>query len=124
VRATASTRTRRDDRRGSGRQPLGEPDDPTRAVAGSLDVDPRAQLLEQLDRQHVALAGIAPAVGDGHLDLAVANTGSVRTANPDGFGLRSAGERLRLLYQGRASLTLASEGPATVATPRLPMEPA
>jgi two-component system LytT family sensor kinase len=59
-----------------------------------------------------------------HLDLAVASTGTVQSASGEGFGLQSVGERLRLLYQDRASLTLTSEGAATVATLRLPMEPA
>ena len=57
-----------------------------------------------------------------YLDLAVANTGAVSDLSPEGFGLRSAAERLRLQYQGRASLTLTSEGTATVATLRLPVE--
>lgn len=57
-----------------------------------------------------------------HLDLAVANTGAVRDASSEGFGLRSAAERLRLLYQDRASLTLTSEGALTVATLHLPAE--
>jgi len=73
---------------------------------------------------HGGVIRITARVNAEHLDLAVANTGPVREANPEGFGLRSAGERLRLLYQGRASLTLLSEGPATVATLRLPAEPA
>ena len=59
-----------------------------------------------------------------HLDVEVANTGTSEVTSPDGFGLRSAIERLRLLYDDRASLTLTSRGTATVATLRLPVEAA
>jgi hypothetical protein len=70
------------------------------------------------------LVRITACVDAVHLDLAVTNTGAVRPGSPPGFGLRSAAERLRLLYHDRASLTLSSEGNATVATLRLPVDAA
>jgi hypothetical protein len=57
-----------------------------------------------------------------HLDLEVANTGASDVARQDGFGLRSATERLRLLYQDRATLTLTNRDASTVATLRVPAE--
>jgi LytS/YehU family sensor histidine kinase len=65
---------------------------------------------------------ITARIGDTHLDIAVANTGARNRADPEGFGLCSATERLRLLYQDRASLTLRDECGFTVATLRLPLE--
>jgi len=67
---------------------------------------------------------ISARVDKAHLDIAVANTGGRNGADQEGFGLRSATERLRLIYQDRASLTLRHDGATTVATLRLPMESA
>jgi LytS/YehU family sensor histidine kinase len=71
---------------------------------------------------HGGVIRITARVDATHLNLAVANTGPVKDAAAEGFGLRSAAERLRLLYQDRASLTLTSEATATVATLRLPVQ--
>jgi hypothetical protein len=56
-----------------------------------------------------------------YLDLAVASTGASNDLRTDGFGLRSVTERLRLLYEDRASLSLTSDGQGTLATLRLPV---
>ena len=57
------------------------------------------------------------------LEIRVANTGRLKpSADPTGYGLRNAAERLRLLYGDAASLTLRENDGTTVATLTLPLE--
>lgn len=65
---------------------------------------------------------ISARIDAAHLDLEVANTGAPEGVGQDGFGLRSATERLRLLYEDRASLTLTNRDASTVAKLRVPAE--
>jgi hypothetical protein len=100
--------------------------------AAALDVSVPPMLLQTLvdnavkhgiaTLPHGGIVRITARVDAGDLALAVASTGTLGTGSSEGFGLRSADERLRLLYQDRASLTLTSEGTATVASLRLPVE--
>ncbi len=76
--------------------------------------------------------GISRRMDGGELDLSarvagsqlvvvVANTGSFhRRGAESGSGLRNARERLRLIYDGRASLTLQNESDRVIATLTLP----
>lgn len=54
------------------------------------------------------------------VELAVANSGVLTTGNAGGSGLTNARERLRLLYDGHATLTLWQEGTMTIAGVRIP----
>jgi hypothetical protein len=54
------------------------------------------------------------------VDLTVANTGVLNGDRAGGYGLANARERLRLLYDGAASLTLRQEGDMTVADLHIP----
>jgi hypothetical protein len=56
------------------------------------------------------------------VEILVANTGFfTRPAGDNGYGLTNARERLRLLYDGAASLTFRQEGTMTVAELRIPV---
>ena len=54
------------------------------------------------------------------VDLSVANTGLLKTGSAGGFGLTNARERLRLLYDGEASLAIRQAGDMTIADVRIP----
>jgi LytS/YehU family sensor histidine kinase len=54
------------------------------------------------------------------IELSVANTGLLRAGDGGGSGLANARERLRLLYDGQASLTLRQDGAMTLADIRIP----
>ena len=54
------------------------------------------------------------------VELTVANTGVLKAGEDAGSGLTNARERLRLLYDGEASLTLRQDGSMTVADLRIP----
>ena len=55
------------------------------------------------------------------IELTVANTGVITPGERTGSGLTNARERLRLLYDGEASLTLRQDGTMTVADLRIPV---
>jgi hypothetical protein len=54
------------------------------------------------------------------IELTVANTGVLKAGEDAGSGLTNARERLRILYDGQASLTLRQDGSMTVADLRIP----
>jgi sensor histidine kinase YesM len=58
------------------------------------------------------------------VDLTVANSGVFSGDRAGGYGLANARERLRLLYDGAASLTLRQDGDMTVADVHIPAAPA
>jgi sensor histidine kinase YesM len=62
-------------------------------------------------------------VVNAQLCVSVTNTGSLASHDGNaGLGLRNAGERLRLLYGGRASLNLSAMNGTVVATLQIPIE--
>jgi hypothetical protein len=67
---------------------------------------------------------IGARVMDGRVEIQIANTGRVKPQRPGGgHGLKNATERLRLLYNGQASLTLREQGDMTQAIVVVPAHP-
>jgi two-component sensor histidine kinase len=71
----------------------------------------------------VGLVRIDARVEDGRLDVVVTNSGTFTPViDGGGYGLQNAAERLRLLYGGRASLTVEADGDRTVAALKIPLQ--
>ena len=68
---------------------------------------------------------VRAAIDRGHMTISVSNSGTMRHAHDEGgHGLRNTMARLRLLYDHHASFSLTDASGETVATVRLPLEPA